>query len=413
MCALAAVAYLQRNLGVAESTFRIQLHLSKDQSGILQSWFFWSYAIFQIPMAWLGHRFGPRFGLSAFCLLCSAATLLTGFAHSFEVLCLIRFLMGIGQAAALPCIAEVVSIWFPPALRGRATGWVAAFMQVGALASAFATGPILDATTLQVYFILLALPGFLWGLGFYAWFRNDPTEFTGLTAWERSELPAQQSPVSVSRPAASPWGSLFVSPVLWLVCGQQFCRAAGYIFFGTWFATFLQETRELNVNKSGIATGYTYAGVLVGSLAGGIISDWILRRTGNARWARQGVAGGSMLFSAICIGISYYMKNTNDAILLLTIGAFFTGAGGPPAYAVTMEISGRYVATVFAVMNMAGNIGAAIFPSLIPKLLGPQRTQWDAVFLVFVLLYLTAAVLWIFIDPRKRIFNQDQEATRL
>ncbi|MBW3541064.1 MAG: hypothetical protein KY476_12410 [Planctomycetes bacterium] len=26
---------------------------------------------------------------------------------------------------------------------------------------------------------------------------------------------------------------------LWLICGQQFLRAAGYIFYATWFPTFL------------------------------------------------------------------------------------------------------------------------------------------------------------------------------
>src|SRR5262245_39862856 len=113
LCALTAIAYLQRNLGVAESTLRHQADLSKDEMGLLQSSFLWSYALFQVPGGWLCHRWGPRVGLSVFCLTWSLATALTGLTDNLWLLCLTRLLVGVGQAAALPCMAEIISTWFP------------------------------------------------------------------------------------------------------------------------------------------------------------------------------------------------------------------------------------------------------------------------------------------------------------
>ena len=52
LCVAAAVSYLSRNaIGVAESTIRSDLRLTKDQSGFMLSAFFVSYALCQIPGA--------------------------------------------------------------------------------------------------------------------------------------------------------------------------------------------------------------------------------------------------------------------------------------------------------------------------------------------------------------------------
>lgn len=412
LCALTAIAYLQRNLGVAESTLRDQVHLSKDQMGLVQSCFFWSYALFQVPTGWLCQRWGPRCGLAIFCLTWSLATGLTGLADQLWMLCAIRFLAGLGQAAALPCVAEVVSTWFPQSLRGRASAWVTAFMQVGALLNAFATGPILDHSSLAAYFWVLAIPGLLWSAGFYLWYRDHPHEFKILSQEEAAQLPI--APQQITTDGDFRWIGLLTSPILWLISAQQFCRAAGYIFFGTWFPTFMQETRNFDVNASGYATGCTFAGVLIGSLIGGVISDWILCRTGSVRWARQGVAIASLVICTICIASSFLVSGDERlvgilSVGLMTLGAFFSGVAGPAGYAVTIDISGKHVATVFGCMNMAGNLGAALFAQIIPKLLGPSRDHWDLVIIVFAALYLAAAFFWSLLNPNHTVFGDNTQ----
>lgn len=410
MCVLTTIAYLQRNLGVAESTVRMHAHLSKDDMGWVQSCFFWSYALFQVPTGWLCQRWGPRFGMSIFCLTWSLATGLTGLSDTLWSLCAIRLLVGLGQAAALPCMAEVIATWFPSSLRGRATAWVTALMQFGALLNAFATGDLLAAVSLQTYFWILAFPGIVWSIGFYSWYRDRPEDFSAVTPQALAELPTALPARATTEAGGFTWARLLTSPVLWLVCGQQFCRAAGYIFFATWFATYMQEARHYDVKGSGMATGCAFAGVMFGTLAGGMISDWILLRTGSVRWARQGVPLISLLLCATCITGFYFIHGDGRlvniiAVSLMTLGAAFSGLAGPAAYTVTIDISGKHVATVFGCMNMAGNFGAAIFAQVIPKLLGPSRDQWDLVIIVFAVLYATSASFWVFLNPKQTVFG--------
>ena len=103
--AMAAVfAYLCRNsLVVAESDLRTELGISEEQMGfILGPAFFWTYALAQIPTAWLGERFGSRRCLPAFAAAWSVATASIAFASGFGLLVVSRVGNGIGQAGIFP-----------------------------------------------------------------------------------------------------------------------------------------------------------------------------------------------------------------------------------------------------------------------------------------------------------------------
>src|SRR5688572_19185634 len=74
LCAAAALAYVSRNaIGVAESTVRGDLGLTKQQSGWLMSAFFFSYALCSIPAAQFGQRLGSRRALPFFATVWSVA----------------------------------------------------------------------------------------------------------------------------------------------------------------------------------------------------------------------------------------------------------------------------------------------------------------------------------------------------
>lgn len=406
LCALMAIAYAQRNLGVAETTVQKENGFTIQEMAAIHSCFFWSYAVLQVPAGWLANRWGPRLGLSLFCLAGSLAIALTSLTSTVWVWCLARLLLGFGQAAALPCIADVMSQWYPAARRGGAMGAITACFQVGAMIAAYSTGPILEHFTLDQYFWFLAAPGIVWAIGFYWWFRNSPAEFSQLRSEEREALPTRDSgAVRETRDNDFSWKLIACCPVLWLICGQQSCRAAGYAFFGTWFPRFLQETRGLDIKQSGTATACMFIGVLLGSLFGGTVSDILFHLTGSLRWARKGVAMSSLALCGICIGTSYFVNSTHVAVLMMSLGAFFSGVGGPSSYAVTIDISGKHVATIFGIMNTVGNLGAAAFAQFLPNLLSiATKGKWDVVIWVFASLYFTAATCWIFINPYKRVF---------
>src|SRR5262249_51670986 len=148
----------------------------------------------------------------------------------------------------------------------------------------------------------------------------------------------------------------------------------------TWFGTYLRRTREVHDDLLvGILNSVPILGVVAGSFVGGIVSDWLIARTGSRRVGRQGLAVVTHLACALLILIGYRIPDAWPAVLVIGAAVLVGSFGAPCAYAITMDMGGRHTPTVFALMNMSGNLGAAIFPSVVAHILGPK---WEAVVLV-------------------------------
>ena len=57
---------------------------------------------------------------------------------------------------------------------------------------------------------------------------------------------------------------------------------------------------------------------------------------------------------------------------------------------------------VFATMNMCGNVGAAVFPVVVPRLTA-QTGNWHVVLLLFAAIYLAAGICWFAFDTERQI----------
>jgi MFS transporter, ACS family, glucarate transporter len=92
---------------------------------------------------------------------------------------------------------------------------------------------------------------------------------------------------------------------------------------------------------------------------------------------------------------------------LLSAGLFGAAAGLAalgiaPAWAVCVEVGGAHAGVVSGAMNMFGNLGGALSPLVIGFSL-ERFGSWQAPLLSVAALYIVAAVLWLEIDPGKRI----------
>ena len=443
LCAAAALAYVSRNaIAVAESTVRGDLGLTKQQSGWLMSAFFFSYAICSIPMAQFGQRIGSRRALPLFATVWSAATAVTALVSGLGGFLTARIVQGIAQAGLFPTTTVTVAKWFPLTGRAFATGALGSFMSVGGALCAWLTGVLLEVFEPRVTagwnwrltFLLFAVPGIIWALWFWSWFRNEPAEHRSVNqaelqliereppiADEREQTTDESAPSSLNGERAgvrgktvrsvsasrlpTPWLALFSSPALWWLCGQQVFRAAGYMFFTSWFATYLQETRGVGIAHSGFLNMLPLIAVVAGGMIGGAISDWLLKRTARRDFARRWMSIVSLLACAGLIFCALLLDDALTAVLVISAGSFFAALAAPCAYAMTIDMGGSHVATVNATMNMMGNFGAWAFPIAVPWLL-TRFGSWDAVLVVFGALYIVGALFWLLLKPEGTIVQQ-------
>src|SRR4029077_19268201 len=67
----------------------------------------------------------------------------------------------------------------------------------------------------------------------------------------------------------------------------QFGGNSTQVFFVTWFPTYLVTARGMTFIQAGLMTSLPYIGASAGVLAGGLLSDMILKRTGSANLSRK------------------------------------------------------------------------------------------------------------------------------
>lgn len=410
LCAAAALAYFTRNgMAPAESTIRADLALTKEQSGMLMSAFFWPYALCQIPAAMLAQRMGTRWALSLYAVLWSLATAGMASGH-FWVMFGSRAFMGVAQAGLVPVGAIVFSRWFSRTAQASASGAFSGFMSVGSIIAAPLTAWLVMTCGWRWMFVWYAIPGVLWAFWFAAWYRNQPSEHPSVNEAERNLI--GHIAVSTTSPReAVPWKQFLTSPAIWFLCAQQFCRAAGYIFFASWFATYLQEARGVTILGSGWLTTLPLFADVTGCMFGGALSDAVLRRTGSERLARQGVSAIALLLCAALIFSAWFVDHSVMAVLVISAGMFCAAAANPCLGAIVISMGGPHVATISATTNMCGNLGAAAFPIAVPWLLH-HAGGWNAVLGGFGALYIIAAIFWLMIRNTRRELVIETEHAR-
>ncbi|MFT5466335.1 MAG: ACS family D-galactonate transporter-like MFS transporter [Verrucomicrobiales bacterium] len=435
----AALAYLCRSVfGIAESSIRAEFDVSKSEMGWVMGTFFLSYAFLQIPAGMLSQRFGARLALSGFAFLWAVSAILIGVSPVFWLLFVAQIGMGLAQAGAFPAATQSISKWMPLSQRSIACGILAAGMQVGAIVAVFLAGILItggwsqfviplvnwtvpgvsiDPISWRWIYVIFAIPSLIWVAGFFLRFRDDPQAHSRVN-FSELELIRADSPSQPTEAGPIPWAAALKSKTLWLLCAQQFFRAAGYSFFVTWFPTYIQESNsDVTIEKSGLFLAIILSSLLVGSLFGGAIVDSVYRRTRSLRTSRSKVGAICLSLTGVLILGAFFVNSLPAAIALLASAAFLSGLAGPCSYSTAIDISGRHVAPFFGMMNMWGNIGAGGLPILLGILFDwLKKGGFDSnSFVLFLLagIYFAGAVCWLFIDPSRKISAESEEKPAL
>src|SRR6202023_4226756 len=132
-------------------------------------------------------------------------------------------------------------------------------------------------------FIALGVVSLICGVIWAWYFRNEPKDHPGITEAALPSLP----PRPLDKRPEVPWGALLRR--MWPVTLTYFCYGWTLWLYLNWLPLFFKNNYHLDIkNLALFASGVFFAGV-VGDSLGGIVSDYLFRRTGNVRFARLSV----------------------------------------------------------------------------------------------------------------------------
>jgi ACS family glucarate transporter-like MFS transporter len=409
---ISAIAFLDRtNISVAGVQMRQEYGIDKIQLGWVFSAFLIGYAAFQVPAGWLAARYGPRKLLTAALIwwgLFSIATALVppqGL-HAILMLALVRFALGIGEAAVYPAGNQFVSRWVPAQERGKANGLIFAGVGAGSGLTPPLITAIIAGSGWRASFYVCAAIGVVAAIIWYIVARDRPQDHRSVNAAELEHIEEGLVPVSDDK-VAIPWRAILGSRNMWGLFLSYF--AFGYVIwiFFSWFFIYLAEARGLDLKSSALFGMAPFLAMTAGCLIGGVLNDAISRRFG-LYWGRSGLAMVAFVLTGIFLLIGSRVDNVPLAVLTLALGGGAIYLSQSSFWSVTADIAGRHTGVVSGLMNVGCQLGGALTSSLTPWI--AAQYGWVAAFGTGATIVIIGTIAWALVDPRRLIESAPEPA---
>jgi sugar phosphate permease len=389
----AAVPVIQRELGFTMVTM-----------GWILGAFRWSYALFQIPGGWLGDRIGPRRALALIVTWWSFFTSATALTWSAASMAVCRFLFGMGEAGAFPIATRSLSRWMLPDERGYAQGITHAGSRLAAALTPPLVVAMMAAWGWRAPFFAFGAVGLVWAAAWYAYYRDTPAEHPRVNEAEREMIRSALGGLRSRTSSSVPWRTILASRTLWTLSAMYACYNYSLAVYIDWLPKYLSEHRGFDLKAMGFYASLPLLAGTAGDLAGGWTSDLWARRTGNLKVARRAVAAIGFAVAAAGMVPAAFTADPVSSVWYSCLAVFGLEATVGVSWAVPLDIGGDFAGSVSAVMNMSGNIAAAISTMLLPYLV--RGYGWQTPFVVTAALSIVAAFLFLRIDATRRIFPE-------
>jgi MFS family permease len=399
LCLMYLVMYIDRvNIATVAPRMTADLALSNTEFGLAISAFSYPYALFQLIGGWVSDRFGPRRTLMLSGLVVCGATICTGLVGGLGSLIAARVVLGFGEGSAFPTATRALSVWMPPARWGFAQGITHATSRFGNALTPPLIAGLMAYASWRGSFVALGVLGLVWVALWWWVFRDDPRKHENITAEELTRLPPAPSRDASGNALSVPWFKL-VRRML-PVTAVDFCYGWTLWVFLTWLPSFFFKNFHLDLKHSALFSSGVLLGGMIGDTVGGVISDWLYRRTGSLQVARRNLIVVGML-GAFCFLIPVVLRRDLTTVALcLSAACFFSELVVAPIWSVPMDIAPHYAGSASGIMNFGFGIAGIISPVVFGGLLD-LTGSWTLPFYGSIGLLLLGAALAFFMRPER------------
>ncbi|MBT0719914.1 MFS transporter [Rosenbergiella collisarenosi] len=386
-----SLAYLDRaNYGfAAASGIEQDLGISKSTSSLIGALFFLAYFFFQVPGSIYAMKRSVR-KLIFVCLvlwgLCATAT---GLVSNIPTLMVIRFILGVVEAAVMPSMLIYISTWFTKAERSRANTFLVLGNPVTVLWMSVVSGYLIHAFGWREMFIIEGIPAIIWAVVWWIFVRDKPADVNWLSEEEKNDL---QQAMDKEQEAITPvrdYGQALRSSSVVLLSAAHALWSVGVYGFMMWLPSILKSASSMDI----VSVGWLSAPPYFAAICLMLVVSWLSDKLQNRKlfiWPLLAVAGLAFTGSFF-IGDSHFWWSYG----LLTLAAACMYAPYGPFFALIPELLPRNVSGIaIGLINSFGALGAflgAYFVGFLNGLTGNPNASYS-----FMAIALLASVACIY-----------------
>jgi ACS family hexuronate transporter-like MFS transporter len=399
------INYIDRQvIGLLKPTLTQVFGWDNTTFGTINGIFQFFYAFGLLAFGGIVDRVGTKIGYSISIIIWSVFAMGHALARSTFGFTIARSGLGVGESGNFPSAIKSVAEWFPKKERALATGIFNSGANIGAVVAPIMVPLILASYGWQLAFIITGLLGFIWLI--FWWFMYEiPSRKKKLSKAEFDYIHSDDEPVTAPG-SKVPWSKLLSVRQTWAFVFGKFLTDPIWWFFLFWLPGYFNDTFKLDLSKPGWPLVIVYSCTTIGSIGGGYLSGYLIRKGWPIYKARKTV----MLIFAICvlpIVTARFFNNMWIIVALISLAAAAHQAWSANIFTTASDMfPKKALSSVVGIGGMAGSIGGIIFQPLVGLLLdyftkqGNKTLGYNIIFLICGLAYLVAWVTMHFFAPK-------------
>ncbi len=286
-------------------------------------------------------------------ILWGSLATLTGVVSNAYWLIVIRFMLGVVEAAVMPAMLVYLCHWFTRAERSRANTFLILGNPVTMLWMSVVSGYLVQQFDWRWMFIIEGLPAVLWA---FIWWRladDRPAQAKWLSDQEKHDLESALAAEQVGIKAVKNYAEAFRSPKVIILALQFFCWSIGVYGFVLWLPSILKAGLQMNMVEAGWLSSLPYLAAVIGMLVVSWASDKAQKRK-RFVWPPLLIASIAF-YASYLLGAEHFWWSYG---LLVVAGACMYAPYGP-FFAIVPEILPANVAGgAMALINSMGALGS-------------------------------------------------------
>lgn len=401
------INYIDRQvIGLLKPTLEKEFNWTEtDYSNIVMA-FSAAYAIGLMGFGRWIDKIGTKLGYSVSVFFWSIAAVAHAFAKSTFGFGLARVGLGVAEAGNFPAAIKSVAEWFPKKERALATGIFNSGANVGAVVAPIMVPAILGAYGWQEAFVITGAVGFIW-LIFWWKFYETPARHKKISKEEFDYIHSDNEVVLATEVPVK-WTALFKIKQTWAFIFGKLLTDPVWWFFLFWLPSYFSETFNLDLKKPSLPLVIVYTATTIGSIGGGFLSSYLIKKGWNVQRARK----TTMFIIALCvlpIMLAQFTKNIWGAVGLISLAAAAHQAWSANIFTTVSDyFPKKDISSVVGIGGMAGSVGGILFPLAIGmildhyKLLGNITAGYNIIFIMCGSAYLLAWIVMHFLTINKK-----------
>lgn len=399
--AATSINYLDRQIiGLLKPLLEKEFRWSETDFAHIVMAFTAAYAIGLIISGKIIDSIGTKLGYTFSVIIWSIAGMLHALAGSAMGFSIARLALGIGEAGNFPAAVKAVAEWFPKKERGIATGIFNAGTSVGVVSALLIVPWILDNYGWKEVFWITGALGFVW-LIFWLIYYEVPAKQKRLSKDEFEYIKdGQDIELAGVTKSSVKWGKLFGFPQTWAYIAGKALIDPIYWFFLFWLPSYFSSAFNIDLKKPSLQLMIIYAATTVGSIGGGYLSSFLIRKGWPVIRSRKTV----LLFFAfleISIILARYATGAWMAVGFISLAVAVHQAWATNVFTLASDLfPNEAVSSVVGIGGMAGAAGGILFPILVGSLLDNYKAAGNLTAgynLLFLICGCTYLVTWAII----------------